>query len=90
MQKPVRGGRRQGTGEPMGKKSLLASTAAALSLESRNRQFPVLAQYSRVKAVLNSYVGWENIIKSHTELGTTLLGGLRKRNGFKMRNLLGI
>lgn len=82
MQKPVRGGRRQGTGEPMGKKSLLAGTAAALSLESRNRLFPVLAQYSRVKAVLNSYMGWENIIKSHTELGDYSPGRLEEKKWF--------
>lgn len=57
MQKAADGG----ADEPR-EKSLLAGTVAALSLEARSRLFPVLAQYSRVKAVLNLYVGWENII----------------------------
>lgn len=56
------GDRRQGTDEPT-EKSSLARIVAALSLESKNRLFsPFLAQCSQVKAVLNSYVGWENTI----------------------------
>lgn len=79
----VGGDGRQGTDEPT-EKSLLARTVVTLSLESRNRLFPVLAQYSRVKAVLNPYVGWEK------NWGLLSWEVWEEKNGFKMRNLQGI